>query len=1472
MASLHIPSDWTKCCLCQNATTERLQQADYHRFPNSNGYKTLHKNIPILCEFSDLPIPINPARLDEGNLGIEETLKKNDAKYHPSCFLMFSNTKVERARKRKESATEGLSNNEERTKRQHLNTKEDICFICEKEDTRENLRHASTMQIGVSLKEIALTLNDRKLQAKLSGPDVVAQELKYHLHCYTGLRNKARSLKSEERRLEKGDGNSGYAFAFSELLAHLHESRNAAGVEQVTVFRLADLTKLYCERLAQLGVVEPNVNATRLKERILFHVPEVEAYKSGRDVIIAFQKDIGPVLSSDTMNYDEAILISKTAGILRKKMLQCSSSFNGKFDSQYLNSSVPPELQHFVTCLAHGSGIKTQMESGVSKADVAMAQLLQFNCCSKKKLTATNYRHSTKREPPLPVYLGLSLYSRTRKKQLVNTLFEHGLSVSYDRILEISNQLGEAVISQYVEDDIVCPPQMKCSVFTLAAVDNIDHDPKATTARTSFHGTSISLFQSTARGEPRAELDVKKKIKKIPDLPESYTKVKPAFLDKCPVPPLGDIPTLPAAPNLKPEYDWLQSVALTEVYDNTINVTWSAHNAQQVRDLHFDVDMSAIMPLLRDHSNEVSTIKHTMDKVKDVINHLNPSQSPVLAVDQPLFALAKQIQWKWPQMYGNFVILMGSLHIEMAALRVAGSLLKGSGWTTAIEESGIATSGTAESFLSAANVTKTRRVHQVTACSLYQLKKKAYEASDESGNFDYWCAKREAQEPQFLYWSMVLKLEVIICAFIRSIRVGNFTGYIASLNALMPYFFANDSTHYARWLSVHISDMLKLPEANPSVNEEFAAGKFVIHKTKRLFSAIGVDQAHEQNNALIKGDGGAVGITENESALLRWMVSGPEICRLVGEYDDVSKSRQHTNTSHHEHTPSVQRAFLKDVQSLCKTIDEFGNPFLDETSSELLTLDSKDVMDNDAVDALKNYIPEGTKQFEKFISNLENICLTMKRNNFKIFDRPKTKTAKKLGNAVKQDCNLFANLFISCQTRQVDLEEFFRYENTNFPASISSSGDLYRGTKSELMTCLEKHVEVSVDEPETDALFIDGAHLAHVIRPKHLTFKDYAEHDFVEKINKYAERYKRTDVVFDTYNSQSLKSFTRLQRGRGSRRRVTERGKVPQNWPSFLQNEENKKELYVFLAHKLKQATGGLVFATAMASCVSNREDEVNHMMEDMTDCLHEEADTRIFVHVMNAVKQSCITKAAILANDIDVVVIAVATFPVLKRSGLDHLWVAYGVGKNKRWLPVHSLVSKLEEKACGLLFFHAVTGCDTVSAFKGKGKKSCFQTWDIFPQANDTFRQLSSPCVDITEDQMRVIEQFVVLLYDRSSSEMSVNKARKIMFAEKNRSYDAIPPTREALIQHVRRATYQAGHIWGQALQAKPALPLPITWGWKVDDDGTLTIHWTDLRAVAEQCQALKKCQCKTECGGRCTCKKSALPCTSLCACPCIL
>ena len=74
---------------------------------------------------------------------------------------------------------------------------------------------------------------------------------------------------------------------------------------------------------------------------------------------------------------------------------------------------------------------------------------------------------------------------------------------------------------------------------------------------------------------------------------------------------------------------------------------------------------------------------------------------------------------------------------------------------------------------------------------------------------------------------------------------------------------------------------------HPEVGAEFSEGKFVVHKTQHSFSGIPLDQAHQQNNKRVKGDGGVVGLTENGAQLQRWMVAGPEVSRVVNEFETV---------------------------------------------------------------------------------------------------------------------------------------------------------------------------------------------------------------------------------------------------------------------------------------------------------------------------------------------------------------------------------------------------------------------------------------------------------------------------------------------------------------------------------------------------------------------------------------------------------
>ena len=83
-----------------------------------------------------------------------------------------------------------------------------------------------------------------------------------------------------------------------------------------------------------------------------------------------------------------------------------------------------------------------------------------------------------------------------------------------------------------------------------------------------------------------------------------------------------------------------------------------------------------------------------------------------------------------------------------------------------------------------------------------------------------------------------------------------------------------------------------------------------------------MDQALEQNNACINGDGGAVGLTDNINALQRWMVAGPEDARVIGEFDMVQEHHDsNAQTLHHDQTESIQKSFENDVRSFVSVIE-----------------------------------------------------------------------------------------------------------------------------------------------------------------------------------------------------------------------------------------------------------------------------------------------------------------------------------------------------------------------------------------------------------------------------------------------------------------------------------------------------------------------------------------------------------------------
>ena len=100
----------------------------------------------------------------------------------------------------------------------------------------------------------------------------------------------------------------------------------------------------------------------------------------------------------------------------------------------------------------------------------------------------------------------------------------------------------------------------------------------------------------------------------------------------------------------------------------------------------------------------------------------------------------------------------------------------------------------------------------------------------------------------FKFWSLTLKLELLVLSFVRSIRMGNFRLYKQSIKSLLPWFFVLDHANYSRWLSVLLVDMFQLEEINTDIATAFKNDMFVDNKTRRKFLSIGIDHAHDQNN------------------------------------------------------------------------------------------------------------------------------------------------------------------------------------------------------------------------------------------------------------------------------------------------------------------------------------------------------------------------------------------------------------------------------------------------------------------------------------------------------------------------------------------------------------------------------------------------------------------------------------------------
>ncbi|CAB3990590.1 Hypothetical predicted protein [Paramuricea clavata] len=292
----------------------------------------------------------------------------------------------------------------------------------------------------------------------------------------------------------------------------------------------------------------------------------------------------------------------------------------------------------------------------------------------------------------------------------------------------------------------------------------------------------------------------------------------------------------------------------------------------------------------------------------------------------------------------------------------------------------------------------------------------------------------------------------------------------------------------------------------------------------------------------------------------------------------------------------------------------------------------------------------------------------------------------------------------------------------------------------------------------------------------------------------------RLDFVADRYPAISIKNSERSKRAAQGIQRVHILNKdqnIPKQWKKYLSSGENKESLIAFLCdHWRSYISSSLshldcIYVTRKEKCLlitsgTTQTEHVSTREVPQLECDHEEADTILLLHYKAAALSH--QRIIIKSPDTDVFVLCIA---MQKTIGKELLMMT-GTGNKFRLIDISSILNVLDEELCACLpGFHAFSGCDSTSAFLGKGKVKPWKALQMNPRFVEIFSQLGRSA-EVSDELVVSLGTFVCLLYGDQTS-TCVDECRYQLFKSGKYSDDVLPPDSDSLRQRIKRANFQA-------------------------------------------------------------------------------
>ena len=428
--------------------------------------------------------------------------------------------------------------------------------------------------------------------------------------------------------------------------------------------------------------------------------------------------------------------------------------------------------------------------------------------------------------------------------------------------------------------------------------------------------------------------------------------------------------------------------------------------------------------------------------------------------------------------------------------------------------------------------------------------------------------------------------------------------------------------------------------------------------------------------------------------------------------------------------------------------------------------------------------------------------------------------------------------------------------------------DLKKINKATLARKLESFAPPADHLETPSACIIDGMSIIHKMKGDNSTFEEVAL-QLLASILRNAEGSERIDVVFDVYQETSIKAAERTLRGSESGLCFTNisSGHRIQQWRRLLSCGISKTKLISFIVdkwkepHNRKKLHEKVLYVTCGDLCYRISLDEITE--EDNLRTSQEEADTRIILHAKHAAPP--MSSIIIVAEDADIIILCLA---FQQDIGCD-LYVKCGTATRTRYINIRKVSEALGQDVCRALpGFHAFTGCDTVSAFSGRGKLGALKLLINSDKFKEGFIKLGSEW-EITSELLKLLEEFTCKIYVNQTDICNVNRVRYELFRMRGGNIESgqLPPCQDSLYLHAARANYQAA-LWHRSLVPSFQKPSPLDCkGWVLSDEGELMINWMSGKPAPERIIEFLFCKCKKTCKRpTCQCLVNGLPCTQAC------